>query len=353
MRQGLLSSLRRKAWEDRRFFAVYGICAIALISAWFYRRDTSVPDDMHLVTSDTVSVFATKKNAITPSSGTRLTVLTADTTVPVISCIDEADYSIYEIGLSGGRTGYVSDGDYRLRDKQYSDSAWCGAKPRNSQWRLGWATCVGPEFQKIAQDREIGPGPELPVFKLNRQLVLAVPKKYLPNAGSLGHEPRRCTKLSDLLTHQYIYFFVLGDWSSGAKPNNVISANVPEKGVRSEWLIVRIDRALPEPQRSSEELKSWERIDQQRDKEVAAAARNIGDLNCDKGFCEGFNGFETMRLRYWQRDGFVEIHASYNSKRFGGLQMYWTTNVSDLSQWQPIEHEIWKLIAEWSVLGNA
>jgi hypothetical protein len=102
---------------------------------------------------------------------------------------------------------------------------------------------------------------------------LAVPKKFLPSAGSLGHEPRTCTKLSDLFTHQHLYFYVRGDWSSGAKPNNVISANVPEAGVRSEWLTVRIDRALPEPQRSVEELKSWEKSDRQREEEFAAAAR--------------------------------------------------------------------------------
>jgi hypothetical protein len=352
MRQGLLSSLRRHAWNDRQFLAVYSICAIGLTIAWCYQRGTSVPDGMSLVTSDTVSVFATKKDSITPSSDTRLTILKPDTTVPVITCIDQADYSIYKIGLPDGKSGYVNDGDYRLLDKQYSDLAWCGAKPRNSRWQWGWANCVGPEFNKFALDTETGPGPELPVFKLNRQLVLAVPKKYLPNAGSLGHEPRACAKLSDLLTHQYLYFFVLGDWASGAKPNNVISANVREAGVRSEWLTVRIDRALPEPQRSVEELKLWEKLDRQRDEEFAAAAREIGNLKC-AGWCEGFNGFETVKLRYWQRDGFVEIHASYNSMRYGGLQVYWTTNVSDLSQWQSIEHEIWKLVAEWSVLGNA
>jgi hypothetical protein len=218
----------------------------------------------------------------------------------------------------------------------------------NGDGRTAW----GPEFNKFTLDSETGPGPELPVFKLNRQLVLAVPKKYLPNAGSLGHEPRTCTKLSDLLTHQYLYFFVRGDWASGAKPNNVIPANVPEAGVRSEWLTVRIDRALPEPERSVEDLKILAKLDRQRDAEFAAAAREIDSLRC-AGWCQGFNGFETVSLRYWQRDGFVEIHANYNSKRYGGLQVYWTTNVSDLSQWQSIEKEIWKLVAEWSVLGNA
>jgi hypothetical protein len=101
--------------------------------------DPSAPDGMRLVTSDSVSVFATRQDSITPSSGDRLSVLKPDSSVPVLACIDEGHYSIYKIELPDGRSGYVNDGDYRLRDKQYSDSAWCGAKPRNSRWQWGWA----------------------------------------------------------------------------------------------------------------------------------------------------------------------------------------------------------------------
>lgn len=101
-------------------------------------------------------------------------------------------------------------------------------------------------------------------------------------------------------------------------------------------------------EQSVEEIKAWEKLDQQRDKDFAAAAREIGGLKC-VDWCEGFNGFETVQLRYWQRNGFVEIHARYESNRYGGLQVHWTANVSDLSTWQSIEHEIWKHIAEWSV----
>jgi hypothetical protein len=75
MKQGLLSSLRRRAWNARRFIAIYGICAIALAIAWFYQRDTSTPDGIQLVTSDTVSVFATKQGSLVPSSGTPLRML--------------------------------------------------------------------------------------------------------------------------------------------------------------------------------------------------------------------------------------------------------------------------------------
>ena len=103
------------------------------------------PDDMRLVTSGAVSVFATKQQSTAPSFGNRLAVLEPDARVPVLDCIDEGGYSIYKIRLSDGRTGFVNDGDYRLQDKNYSDSAWCGSKPRNPQWSIGqtpvlWAT---------------------------------------------------------------------------------------------------------------------------------------------------------------------------------------------------------------------
>ena len=350
MRQGLLSSLRRRAWNERRFLAVYGICAIAI--AWYYQRGTSEPDGMRLVTSDTVSVFATKKGSITPSTGIRLSTLKPDASVTVLACLDEGDYSIYKIELPDGKSGYVNDGDYRLQDKNYSDSAWCGAKPRNSRWKLGWANCVGPEFNKIALDSETGPGPELPVFRINRQFVLAVPKKYLPNAGSFGHEPRTCTKLSDLLSLHDLYFQIRGNWSGNKLNDGSVGAPLQASHVRFDTVTVRIDRALPKPQRSEEELKSWAKINREQDDKFAAEAQEIGGLKCVDFSCQGFNGFETARLRYWQRSGFVEIHASYNSDRYGGLQVWWTGDVADISQWQSIEHEIWRLVANWSVLGN-
>lgn len=323
-----------------------GLAAVSVLMA---SCDASTPDGMHLVTSDTVSVFATKKGSITPSSGTRLTILKPDASVPILACVDEGDYSIYKIELPDGRSGYVNDGDYRLRDKQYSDSAWCGAKPRNSQWKWGWANCTGPEFNKFALDSETGPGPELPVFRINRELVLAVPKKYFPSAGSLGHEPRTCTKLIDLLTVNDLYFYVFGNWSAVKSNDRLVDTPAPVPGVGPNRVTVRIDRALPQPQRYAEELKGWEKLDRQRDAEFGAAARAISGLRC-ANWCEGFNGFETVSLRYWQRDGFVEIHASYNTKRYGGLQVWWRANVSDLSQWQSIEREIWERVAEWRVL---
>jgi hypothetical protein len=312
------------------------------------------PDDMALVTSDAVPVFATKQQAITPTLGNRLAVLEADARVPVLDCIDEGNYSIYRVRLSDGRTGFVSDGDYRLQDKNYSDSAWCGAKPHNPQWQRGWANCVGPEFSKLALNGATGPGPELPVFRINPQLVVAVPKKYWPNAGSLGHEPRTCTKLSDLPTAAYLYFYLQGNWSSGYNPNDVPTIGGSPDGprVRPDMVVVRIEREPPQPKWSAEELKQWEQIDRESERRFNAEAHEIYGLKCDF-WCMGLKGPDTVKLRYWERGpSFVEIQAFYKSNRYGGTQVWWKTFTSDLAHWRDIDDEVWRLIADWNLSGE-
>jgi hypothetical protein len=227
----------------------FGLIAITVLLMSCTRMGE--PDDIHLVTSDSVSVFATKQESISPSVASPLAVLEPDARVPVLDCIDEGAYSIYKVRLSDGRSGFVNDGDYRLQDKHYSDSAWCGAKPRNPQWQRGWTNCAGPDFRQFALNGDIGPGPGLPVFRINHQLVIAVPKKYGPNAGSLGHEPRRCTKLSDLPTASYLYVSFQGNWSSGYNPNDVPTADGTTQAVQPDRVIVRIERPPPQPKWST------------------------------------------------------------------------------------------------------
>ncbi len=278
-----------------------------------------------------------------------------DARVPVLDCIDEGAYSIYKVRLSDGRAGFVSDGDYRLQDKHFSDSAWCGAKPRNPQWQRGWTNCAGPEFTQFALNGDIGPGPELPVFRINHQLVIAVPKKYGPNAGSLGHEPRRCTKLSDLPTASYLYVSLQGNWSSGYNPNDVPTADGTAQAphVQPDRVIVRIERPPPQPRWSAEERKQWEQIVQQEQQKLNARAGEIAGLKCAE-WCVGPTGVDTVQLRYWQRGpSFVEIHASYTSSRYGGLLVWWHTYTSDISHWRGIDDEVWRLVAQWNLLDNA
>ena len=64
---------------------------------------------------------------------------------------------------------------------------------KETQLANGWVTnCSGPEFSKFSPNRNAGPGPARPVFRLNDQLVLAVPTKNMPSAGRIDDELRAC-----------------------------------------------------------------------------------------------------------------------------------------------------------------
>ena len=332
----------------------FGLIAITVVLVSCARMGE--PDDILLVTSDSVSVFATKQQSITPSLDDRLAVLEPDARVPVLDCLNEGDYSIFKIRLSDGRTGFVSEGDYRLQDKKFSDSVWCGSKPRNPQWQRGWVTnCVGAEFSKFALNGAAGPGPERPVFKFNHQLVLAVPKKYWPNAGSLGHETRTCTKLRDLPTAAYLYFYLQGNWSSGYNPSDVptIDGSAGARHVRLDMVTVRIDHRPPQPKLSAEERKQSEQMSREVQQEFNAEAHEIAGLKC-AGWCSGPKGSDTVTLNYWQRSAaIVEIQAHYNSVRYGGVSVWWKSFTSDISHWRDIDDEVWKLVAQWNLLDNA
>src|ERR1700758_2804626 len=97
----------------------------------------------------------------------------------------------------------------------------CDSQSRNPQLEWGWVTnCTGPEFNKVSQDSGSSPGPDRPVFKINDQFVLAVPKKNRPYANKLDHEPRECKKISDLPPVVFLAFVFAGT-SSGDKPQDV------------------------------------------------------------------------------------------------------------------------------------
>jgi hypothetical protein len=315
------------------------------------------PDDVLLVTSDAVSVFATKQQSIAPSLGDRLAVLEPNARVQVLDCLDEGGYSIYKIRLSDGRTGFVNDGDFTLTNSNYSDSVWCGSKPRNPQWQRGWVTdCAGPEFHKFALDGAAGRAPERPVFRINPQLIVAIPKKYWPNAGSLGHEPRTCTKLRDLPTAPYLYFYLQGNWSSGYNPSDVptVGGSAGAPPIRPDMVVVRIDREPPQSKQSAEEGQAIEEIRRKAMQEESKSAREIAGLRCADDWCSGPKGPDMVSLRYWQRSAsFVEIQASYNSARYGGLSVWWKSFTSDISHWRDIDDEVWKLVAEWNLLDTA
>src|ERR1700686_5503623 len=89
----------------------------------------------------------------------------------------------------------------------------CGSPP-HPKLANGWVTnCSDPEFSKFSQTSGAGPGPARPVFRINDQLVLAVPKNNGPSAGRIEREPRECRTISDLPKVPYLYFVIRGNWS--------------------------------------------------------------------------------------------------------------------------------------------
>ena len=319
------------------------------------------PNDVVLVTRDAVSVFTTRQESLAPSVGNRLAILEPDARVAVLDCLDEGGYSIYKIRLSDGRTGFVKDGDYTLSNSKYSDSVWCGAKPRNPQWRQGWITdCSGPDFSKSTVSGVTDPDSERPVFRINHQLVVAVPKSFSPYAGSLGHEPRTCTKLSDLPSAPFLYFVIRGNWSAGYKPEDIPTSN-GEKEFRPDVVTVRIEREPPNNLSNEEQEKVQKLLLTNREQDFAGA-QNIGDLTCDVRNGYGHYCFghrirgepDVTRFRYLQYTripSFVRIDADYESTHYGKVHVYWWVWTSNVSHALEIDAAIWKTMEEWNILN--
>jgi len=116
---------------------------------------------------------------------------------------------------------------------------------------------------------------------------------------------------------------------------------------------VRIDHQPPRPKLSAEERKQSEQMYREIQQSFNAEAHGIAGLKC-AGWCSGPNGSDTVKLKYWQRTAsFVEIQASYDSARYGGLSVWWKCFTSDISHWRDIDDEVWKLVAQWNLLDNA
>jgi hypothetical protein len=44
-----------------------------------------------------------------------------------------------------------------------------------------------------------------------------------------------------------------------------------------------------------------------------------------------------------------QMWTDYFSKRYGGIEIYWRTNVKNLPHWRAIDAQIWKFLAAWNV----
>lgn len=151
----------------------------------------------------------------------------------------------------------------------------CDSDSRNPQLDWGWVTnCAGPEFTKFGGS---GPGPERPVFKVTDQLVLAVPKKYHPSAGSIDREPRECRKISDLPPANHVEFVMQGDWSAGYRLQDIPTYKDGTKRFWPDRVWVRIEpehvsTLSPEEQQKNAEI--GQSLDQSR--ESASATPTAG-----------------------------------------------------------------------------
>jgi len=235
---------------------------------------------------------------------------------------------------------------------------------RNPQLANGWVTnCSGPAFSRFAQGGTAGPGPDRPVFKINDQLVLAVPKMNWPSAGKFDSEPRECRQISDLPLAPYLYFVISGNWSAGYKPEDIpiVGGN---KDFEPDVVTVRIEREI----RSNLSEEEQQRLDQERWKGLqydSTERREIGGLTCFVpkgwgpvlGFCSGrrtTSDPDVTALRYRKDSAipFILLLADYRSSRHGGIHVYWNVWTSDVSHVLDFDAAIWKSIEDWNLLNS-
>lgn len=228
----------------------------------------------------------------------------------------------------------------------------CDSNHRDWKLKYGWVTnCVGPDFKKFAQDGAAGPGDDRPVFRINDQLVLAVPKKYWPGTQSIDHEPRTCTKISDLPAVRVIYFYVQGNWSAGYKTSD-LPFGISGQRLQPDQVIVRVE-SKPARKLSAEDRKAAEENRREVER-LWGEPREIAGLTCSVYCWRGHSGdSDFLQLKYQGLNrSFIKIYAEYWSPRYGGTNMHWETVTSDLSHWRDIDDEVWKLIADWNLLNN-
>jgi hypothetical protein len=237
----------------------------------------------------------------------------------------------------------------------------CDSHPRDPNLERGWVTnCVGPDFSKLSQNGSAGPGPDRPVFRINDQLVVAVPKKNQPVANSIDRPPAECKNVRDLPPAGFLFFAFSGNWSSGYKAEDV--PWIGGERVRPDLVTVRIQPEIPSTL-SAEERQKIDKLIREQQRNFSEGPREIGGLTCFvpkmRSFpyveCSGSRPGDSdlVKLRF-KRVGasFVLLQADYPSSRYGGIHVYWQTTTSDVSHWRDIEEETWKSVAEWNLLNK-
>jgi hypothetical protein len=232
---------------------------------------------------------------------------------------------------------------------------------RNSQLENGWVTnCTGPAFSRSSQDGKPGPGPERPTFKINDELVLAVPQKNWPSAGKFDRAPPECRKISDLPLAPYLYFVISGNWSADYKPGDIPIVG-GKRDFEPDIVTVRIEREVP----SKISIQEQQGLDQERWEGLqydSTEKREMGGLTCfvpngwgpALGFCSGHRTIsdpDVTALRYRKDSAtpFVLLLADYRSSRHGGIHVHWQVWTSDVSHVLDIDAAIWNSIEEWNL----
>jgi hypothetical protein len=216
-------------------------------------------------------------------------------------------------------------------------------------------------FSQLPNGADDGQRSKRPVFKVNDQLVLAVPVANLPSASGIDSEPAHCKAIGDLPPAKYLTFAISGDWSAGYKPQDI-----PTVGTGKQFTpdVVAV-RVQPEFDNSSLEEK-----DQDQQMIMGAVQQDsigtiqLGRLTC---FLSKWSAMDTscfggrsvseanfMRVRYgrYAATPFVLVIADYPSIRYGGIHVFWKTWTLDPSHIPDIDEVIWKSIDEWNLLKN-
>jgi hypothetical protein len=246
---------------------------------------------------------------------------------------------------------------------------WKIDSQKDAQLANGWVmNCSGPEFTKFSKTSNAGSlGTSRPIFRINDQLVLAVPQSARPSAGRIESEPRECRTSSDLPKAPYLYFVIRGNWSGRYDPKDV-PLDHGRKRFLPDAVTVRIEQD-PSGTSTTDERRKVEQIGDKFRNELLDQ-HEIGGLTCGRDTMPPHPGYKGGLLCWshrtaWDRDTlryrtfayedvtpFVWIDAHHGSKIYGGILVYWDVWTLDLARARDIDQAIWNTLAEWNLAGD-
>jgi hypothetical protein len=242
-------------------------------------------------------------------------------------------------------------------------SAGCDDPPQNPELANGWVTnCLGPEFSRFSQPGGSGPGPDRPVFKINDQFVLAVPKKNWPSANGIESAPSVCRKISDLPTAAYLYFVAQGNWSEGYRSEDIpIVGGTPM--FQPDIATVRVERSIPS-KFSEEEQQKIKQLLSEIQQQNSTGTQDVGGLtcfipkppmnfiNCNGNRSTADSDVIKLEYRHYPSTPFVLVLAEYDSSHYGGLRVNWKAWILDPSHALDVDRAIWNSLADWNLLDS-